>query len=61
MSVRDTLTGMLWDNYALGAKNAVIDAYRDEVRAEALEEAAQYLARHGYTDSAYLLRTTDLK
>lgn len=34
--------------------------YRDQVRAETLAEADAYLTRHGYADSAYLLRTCDI-
>lgn len=34
MSARDGLMSALWDNYTRAEKNALIDAYRDEVALE---------------------------
>jgi hypothetical protein len=42
---------------ALPTFSRALDAYAEEVRAETLAEADAYLTRHGYADSAYLLRT----
>lgn len=38
----------------------LVDALVKETRAQALADADAYLTRHGYGDSAYLLRSTDV-
>jgi hypothetical protein len=59
MDPREELAAlMLLENPRDRAK--VIDRYRDQVRAQTLAEADAYLTRHGYADSAYLLRTCDI-
>ena len=52
MSARDTLTGMLWDNYSSVAKTAAIDAYRDEVREEVAAKIRSHRSGHAATSDS---------
>lgn len=45
---------------ATACADRIEKTYRDNVRAEVLASADAYLTRHGYADSAYLLRTCDV-